>query len=134
MSLLEYAKNKNMDVITMDNLVQKFKDKNDDVELNELLQFMAEKINFLMKKSSKESIEKQDTPKQTKNKAIIKEADEFIVQSVKITTNKLYLMIGKNEALEYEFQKEDISKCLEIITSQRISKSDIGTLFKKVVV
>jgi hypothetical protein len=134
MSLLEYAKNKNMDVITMDNLVQKFKDKNDDAELNELLQFMAEKINVLMKKSSKESIQEQDTPKQTKNKAIVKEADEFIVQSVKITTNKLYLMIGKNEALEYEFQKEDISKCLEIITSQRISKSDIGTLFKKVVV
>lgn len=134
MSLLEYAKNKNMDVVTMDNLVKKFKDKNDDAELNELLQFMAEKINFLMKKSSKESIEKHDTPKQTKNKAIIKESDEFIVKSVKITSNKLYLMIGKNEALEYEFQKEDISKCFEIITSQRISKSDIGTLFKKVVV
>mgnify|MGYP001226500842 CR=1 FL=1 len=132
MSLLEYAKNKNMDVVTMDNLVKKFKDKNDDAELNELLQFMAEKINFLMKQSSKESIKTQDTTKQTKNKEIVKEANEFIVKSFKITTDKLYLIMGKNEALEYKFEKDNISKCFEIITSQRISKSDIGTIFKKV--
>ena len=132
MSLLEYAKDKNMDVVTMDNLVQKFKDTSDDIELTQLLEFMAEKINLLMKQSSKKSIEKQVTTKQKKNKEFVKESNEFVIESFKITTNKLYLMMDKNEALEYEFQKEDLSKCFEMISSQRIAKSDIGTVFKKV--
>ena len=83
-----------------------------------------------MKQSSKKSIEKQVTTKQ--NKEIVKESNEFVIESFKITTNKLYLMMDKNEALEYEFQKEDLSKCFEMISSQRIAKSDIGTVFKKV--
>jgi hypothetical protein len=132
MSLLEYAKDKNMDVTTMNNLVDKFKDNSYDIELVQLLQFMAEKINSLMKESSKKNVEKQVTDKQAKKKAITNESDEFSIKSFKITTDKLYLIMNKNEALEYEFQKEDIAKCFEMISSNRIAKSDIGTLFKKV--
>jgi hypothetical protein len=132
MSLLEYAKDKNMDIVTMNNLVDKFKDNSYDIELVQLLQFMAEKINSLVKEQAKPSVDKKDTDKQSKKKEISKESSEFIIKSFKITTDKLYLIMNKNEALEYEFQKEDISKCYEIINSGRISKSDIGTLFKKV--
>ena len=131
MSLLEYAKDKNMDVVTMNNLVDRFKDNSLDIELIQLLQFMAEKINSLVKESSKKPVEKQGDDKQ-KKKEMSKESNEFIIKSFKITTDKLYLIINKNEALEYEFQKEDMSKCYEIISSNRIAKSDFGTLFKKV--
>ena len=61
-----------------------------------------------------------------------KESNEFIIKQFKITTDKLYLIMNKDEALEYEFKKEDMSKCYEIISSNRIAKSDIGTIFKKV--
>ena len=131
MSLLEYAKDKNMDIVTMDNLVKKFKDTSDDIELTQLLEFMSEKINVLMKESSKKSTQKEVISKQ-KNNVIVKESNEIVIKSFKITTDKLYLMINKSEALEYQFDKGDISQCYEIISTQRIAKTDIGNVFKKV--
>jgi hypothetical protein len=128
MSLLEYAKDKNMDIVTMNNLIEKFKTKNDNIELIQLLEFMAEKINLLMKQNSKKTTPSTPYHKTT----IVKEQEGFKIDSFRITTDKLYLMIGKNEALEYEFQKDDISKCFEIISSERINKTDVGTVFKRV--
>ena len=136
MSLIEYAKKQNMDVVTMNNLVKKFKKQNDDMDLIELLEFMAERINVLTNDSSKKSSEKPDmkhVQKKTESKkknAVVQ--DSFKVKSFKVTTTKLYLIISKDEALEYEFDKDNISKCYEFINSDRIDKASIGTIFKKV--
>tara|TARA_Y100000590_G_C15589556_1_gene965493 strand:- start:382 stop:771 length:390 start_codon:yes stop_codon:yes gene_type:complete len=129
MSLLEYAKDKNMDIVTMDNLVNKYKKKSDDIELLQLLEFMAEKINSLMKANPEIS-----AGKQLLKNPVSKEQNSFIIKSFKVTSNKLYLILGKNEALMYEFKKENIGQCFEKISSERVLKSDIGTIFKKVTI
>lgn len=132
MSLIEYAKDKNMDIVTMDNLVRKFKKQNDDMELIQLLEFMAERINTLTKNSSKNSSKNvSDKVAETKKLPPV-EQDSFKVESFKVTTTRLYLIISKDEALEYEFDKDNISKCYEFINSDRIDKTSIGTIFRKI--
>ena len=128
MSLIQYAKDKNMEVVTMDNLLKKFKKTSDDLELIQLLEYMSERINALTKNSS------ITPPKHLKenNKRCSVEQSNFQIESFKLTTSKLYLILGDNEALEYEFNKDNISKCYEFINSGRIDKSSIGTIFKKV--
>lgn len=128
MSLIEYAKDKNMDIVTMDNLLKKFKKNNDNLELFQLLEFMAERINILSKKTSSEISHKV---KEGSNSHSL-EQNGFQIHSFKMTTTKLYLIIGENQALEYEFNKDNISKCYELIDSGRIDKTLIGTIFKKV--
>ena len=130
MSLIEYAKDKNMDIVTMDNLLKKFKKNNDNLELIQLLEFMAERINILSKKTSTETSHKVKDG----NKSHSSEQNGFQIQSFKMTTTKLYLIIGENQALEYEFNKDNISKCYELIDSGRIDKTLIGTIFKKVTI
>ena len=132
MSLIEYANDKNMDIVTMDNLVKKFKKQNDDMELIQVIEFMAERINVLTNNSSKSS-SKNTSEKVTEIKKVPPvEQDGFKVNSFKVTTTKLYLIISKDEALEYEFDNDNISKCYEFINSDRIDKTSIGPIFKKV--
>ena len=128
MSLIEYAKDINMDIVTMDNLVKKFKKQNDNMELIQVIEFMAEKINILTNSSSSNISQKVT---ETKKLSFV-EQDSFKIDSFKITTTKLYLIISEDEALEYEFDKDNISKCYEFINSDRIDKTSIGTIFKKV--
>ena len=94
----------------------------------QLLEFMAERINILSKKTSTETSHKVKDG----NKSHSSEQNGFQIQSFKMTTTKLYLIIGENQALEYEFNKDNISKCYELIDSGRIDKTLIGTIFKKV--
>lgn len=128
MSLIAYTKDKNMDIITMDKLIKKFKTTSDNLELIQLLEFMGERLNLLTKKCLVNS------PEQVKqvNKQEVSEQSEFLIKSFKITTSKLYLILGENEALEYEFNKDNISECYEYINSNRINKNVIGVLFKKI--
>tara|TARA_R110002074_G_scaffold95301_1_gene207583 strand:- start:1 stop:390 length:390 start_codon:yes stop_codon:yes gene_type:complete len=129
MSLLEYTKDKNMNIVTMNNLFSKYKEKSDDIELLQLLDFMGEKINSLMRANPEIS-----AGKQLLKNPIANEQNVFIIKSFKVTSDKLYLMLNKKEALVYEFKKENIGQCFEKISSERVLKSDIGNIFKKVTI
>ena len=125
MSLLEYVKNDDVNILT--DLLNNYKKKSDDIELIQLLEFMTEKMTSLLKENKKlsnNSAKKKDAVQKT----------SFTIKTFKITVDKLYLIIDKNEALEYVFKKESLTKCYEIINSGRIHKSDIGTIFNKVTI
>jgi hypothetical protein len=131
MSLIEYAKKQNMNIVTMNNLVKNFKKNNDDMDLIQVIEFMAERINILSNNSLENTGVKETQKAESKKKNVV-DQDSFKVISFKVTTTKLYLIINRDEALEYEFDKDNISKCYEFINSNRIDKAFIGTVFKKV--
>ena len=96
MSLIEYAKDKNRDIVMMERLIKNFKNTSDNLQLIQLLEFMGERINVLTNKSLVNSPDK--VKQNNKEKSV--EQSNFQIKSFKITTSKLYLIMDKNEALE----------------------------------
>ncbi len=122
MSIIEYSKNTDIEI--MNGLLKNFKSKTEDIELLQLLEFMTDKMNDLLKSKTKEI---------TNTKKITQvEKNEFCIKEYKVTAKKLYLIIDDKTALEYIFTEETLSKCYEIINNGRIQKSDIGSIFNKI--
>lgn len=126
MSLMEYIQKDDGDFQIIKDIMKSFKSKNDNVELNQILDFLINKV-------EKISIE---IPSVQKKKELVKnvtakEKDYFEIKSFKITSTALYLITGEKEALVYQFDKDTIKKCYEIINSGFLYKKDIGIMFKK---
>ena len=124
-SIIEMAQNKDRDVILLDTLFKSYKSNPDNLE------DLLEQIVNMLKKNKKKSTVTSDV--KTKKKQ--PETNIFNIIDVKVSSDKIYLILNKEtkEALELDIENGDLEKYEKIMDEGSFDKVLLGINIKKVI-
>ena len=119
------AQNKDRDVILLDTLFKSYKSNPDNLE------DLLEQIVNMLKKNKKKSTVASDV--KTKKKQ--PETNIFNIIDVKVSSDKIYLILNKEtkEALELDIENGDLEKYEKIMDEGSFDKVLLGINIKKVI-
>lgn len=124
-SIIEMAQNKDRDVILLDTLFTSYKSNPDNLE------DLLEQIVNMLKKNKKKSTVTSDV--KTKKKQ--PETNIFNIIDVKVSSDKIYLILNQEtkEALELDIENGDLEKYEKIMDEGSFDKVLLGINIKKVI-